>query len=260
LIFTNGLGGGYTQFFILAIPIFFLIGTKRPIFSAASGIIAYLFTSVMAWAAEIYLPESLRVLGTSLYVSAAVATIVFLVLVSLFFELLRGKALAIELYTLLYDDKGVFDGVHPADVLSVYQSQPTPEQQVTPETQTMINAGLTQDEIKVALMLIEGNMRSEITRKLHLSSDEVGTHINAIRSKISGADESERFAEIVKKYRLTGRETDMLHCLCRNMTNADIAAELFLSEETIKIHVRNLMKKIPVENRSSISVWVETCK
>ena len=89
---------------------------------------------------------------------------------------------------------------------------------------------------------------------------EVGAHINAIRAKISGAKESDLFAAIVKEYKLTKRETDMLRYLYRNMTNTDIAADLFLSEETVKIHVRNLMKKLPVDNRSSIAAWMDSFK
>jgi DNA-binding NarL/FixJ family response regulator len=39
------------------------------------------------------------------------------------------------------------------------------------------------------------------------------------------------------------------------MSNPEIAADLFLSEETVKIHVRNLMKKLPVESRAEVAEW-----
>jgi len=63
---------------------------------------------------------------------------------------------------------------------------------------------------------------------------------------------------IVTEYKLTKRETDILRCLRRRLTNAAMADELFLSEETVKLHVRSLMKKLPVSDRSEIAVWAET--
>jgi len=49
--------------------------------------------------------------------------------------------------------------------------------------------------------------------------------MDAIRGKISDMGGFEPIvAAIVKEYKLTRRETDMLHCLRRNMTNAEIAS------------------------------------
>jgi two-component system nitrate/nitrite response regulator NarP len=42
------------------------------------------------------------------------------------------------------------------------------------------------------------------------------------------------------------------------MTNVEIAVELFLSEETVKIHVRNLMRKLPIESRAEVTAWMES--
>ena len=47
-------------------------------------------------------------------------------------------------------------------------------------------------------------------------------------------------------------------CLCSGKTNAVISAELYLSEETVRIHVRNLMKKLNVENRRDVVALTET--
>jgi DNA-binding CsgD family transcriptional regulator len=123
----------------------------------------------------------------------------------------------------------------------------------------MVHVGLTQDEIKVALLLIEGNMRSEILRKLHISAAEIGQHEKAIRKNILGSsDPDPAIAAIASEYKLTKRETDMLRCLRRGIGNDEIAAELFLSEDTVKSHVRTLMKKLPVEKRQDVPAWVES--
>ncbi|WP_438790309.1 response regulator transcription factor [Enterococcus sp. DIV0756] len=62
---------------------------------------------------------------------------------------------------------------------------------------------------------------------------------------------------ISKKYKLTKRETEMLLFLQDELTNARIAAELVLSESTVKNHVSNLMKKLPISNRKEIPKWIE---
>jgi len=34
------------------------------------------------------------------------------------------------------------------------------------------------------------------------------------------------------------------------------AAELYLSEETVRAHVRNVLKKLSIENRQDVSKWL----
>lgn len=49
--------------------------------------------------------------------------------------------------------------------------------------------------------------------------------------------------------RLSPRELDVLHELAANATNSEIAQNLFLSENTVKHHIRNILDKIEVQNR-----------
>ena len=57
-------------------------------------------------------------------------------------------------------------------------------------------------------------------------------------------------SKIGSKYGLTKRETEVLKGLARGMTNRDISSLLFISEHTVKDHVRSLMQKIGVKSRS----------
>jgi len=117
---------------------------------------------------------------------------------------------------------------------------------------------LTPDEKEVALLLTDGATKSEISRKLHISAAEVGRIVNAIRDKMVGrTDPDPILASVIHEFNLTRREADMLRYLQQNAGNDEIAAELFLSSETVKVHVRNLLKKISVENRISIADWLE---
>ena len=116
---------------------------------------------------------------------------------------------------------------------------------------------LTQNEKSVALLLVEGKTRSEITRKLRMKADDANRHVESIRNKLIGTgDPDPNVAVVAERYALTGRERDMLRCLCRDMTNAAIAADMFLSEGTVRIHVRNLLKKLPIDDRRNVASWV----
>lgn len=49
---------------------------------------------------------------------------------------------------------------------------------------------------------------------------------------------------------LTKREHEVLTLLCRNLSNQEIAQTLFLSESTVKTHLRSIFRKLGVKNRS----------
>ena len=51
----------------------------------------------------------------------------------------------------------------------------------------------------------------------------------------------------------TRRQSQILDCLRRGMANKLIAYELNMCESTVKVHVRNIMKKLKATNRTQVA-------
>ena len=54
---------------------------------------------------------------------------------------------------------------------------------------------------------------------------------------------------------LTERELDVLKLVAQGMTNQDIAAHLSLSNLTVQTHVRNILRKLDLENRTQAALY-----
>jgi len=52
-----------------------------------------------------------------------------------------------------------------------------------------------------------------------------------------------------KKHQLTERETEVLELICKGKTNAQIAEKIFVSQNTVKYHIKNIYLKMDVKNR-----------
>jgi len=54
---------------------------------------------------------------------------------------------------------------------------------------------------------------------------------------------------------LTERETEVLRQLARGKSNKEIATSLFISETTVKTHVKNIMQKLGVPSRTQAALY-----
>jgi DNA-binding NarL/FixJ family response regulator len=49
---------------------------------------------------------------------------------------------------------------------------------------------------------------------------------------------------------LSSRERDVLHCVMEGFSNREIARQLFVSPETVKTHITNILSKLGARDRT----------
>ncbi len=76
-----------------------------------------------------------------------------------------------------------------------------------------------------------------------------------LASLLAAALREESMTEQRSHASLTERETTILKCLAAGMSNKLIARELDIMESTVKVHVRNLLKKLKFRSRVEAAVW-----
>jgi DNA-binding NarL/FixJ family response regulator len=74
----------------------------------------------------------------------------------------------------------------------------------------------------------------------------------AVVALVSACDPFERDEAAVRRQMssLTPRELEVLELMAAGRTNAEIAGDLFLSEHTVRSHVKNILEKLSVRNRT----------
>ncbi|MDD6189947.1 MAG: helix-turn-helix transcriptional regulator [Clostridiales bacterium] len=73
-----------------------------------------------------------------------------------------------------------------------------------------------------------------------------------IPAPIKAKSEQERFDGFAAQYELSSREREILQLILEGQSNPEMAANLYISESTVKFHIHNLLKKTGCENRVSL--------
>lgn len=74
-----------------------------------------------------------------------------------------------------------------------------------------------------------------------------GKHLTTIFYPL--AERLAKEMDSLTQYGLTNREKEIMELVCRHKTNKEIASALFISEQTLKTHINNIYKKLPVPRR-----------
>lgn len=133
---------------------------------------------------------------------------------------------------------------------------------VTPRTQIVVLTSYHQDEfiypamqagaISYILKDVLMDELDDVIRKAARGEAVLHPRIaERVIQEINGAQDAifNPFAE------LTNREMEVLRLIAQGMSNSDIAHELFISENTVKGHVSNILSKLQLADRTQAAVY-----
>jgi len=81
-----------------------------------------------------------------------------------------------------------------------------------------------------------------------------GVQLTAIMENSMKHTDSSLFFDdnFIKKYNLTKRELEILRLIGQALSNKEIAKELFISDQTVSVHRKNIMRKLGVSNTAGL--------
>jgi DNA-binding NarL/FixJ family response regulator len=110
--------------------------------------------------------------------------------------------------------------------------------------------------------LLKDTAPPEIVRAIELVHAGEGMLSPAVTGKlialVSGDDRTEEAREALSQ--LSEREHEVALAVGRGASNADIAAELYMSVATVKAHVSRLLAKLALDNRVQLALLVQEAR
>lgn len=130
-------------------------------------------------------------------------------------------------------------------------------QKIMPEFKVLVLTGLERHETFLAT--IEAGARGYISRDIEFEGLVDAVKAVATGHVIISADMAVKIAKQLERTRnnpeeldlcrLSSRQQEILQLVARGLTNKEIASSLFVSETTIKSHMRAIMEKFHAKNR-----------
>ncbi|MEW8245607.1 MAG: two-component system response regulator NarL, partial [Candidatus Thiodiazotropha endolucinida] len=90
-------------------------------------------------------------------------------------------------------------------------------------------------------------------RKAVEGSLVISDHLTQLLAKALREDDKLKVKNPITS--LTAREKEILQCIAQGQSNKQIANVLNISEGTVKVHVKHLLKKLNLHSRTEAAVW-----
>jgi DNA-binding NarL/FixJ family response regulator len=104
---------------------------------------------------------------------------------------------------------------------------------------------------EISIEEVSGAVRSVFQGQSLISPSMASKLLTEFASMVKRRDERAQ----VPGPRLTERELEVLKLVAKGMNNRDIGTELFISENTVKNHVRNILEKLHLHSRMEAVVY-----
>ena len=101
----------------------------------------------------------------------------------------------------------------------------------------------------------DGESANELPKSAKVDKDDWRLSISeddSLEEEARDRNADPRLTEAAREFGLTARELDVLSYLVRGYTLANIASKLFLSEHTVRTHVRHIYEKMGVHSRQEL--------
>lgn len=137
----------------------------------------------------------------------------------------------------------------------------------SPAVATLAGIDFTQREVQVMIGVVRGKTNEEIGSHTGLATMTVKCYVARVFKKVGVGDRASLVSwgyenEVFQGLRpepqkgsgvaLTNREKEITLLVVQGLTNAEIGRRVFLSEDTIKTHLRKAFKKVGATNRSHL--------
>jgi two-component system nitrate/nitrite response regulator NarL len=103
--------------------------------------------------------------------------------------------------------------------------------------------------------ILKDNDPADILRMIAAALEGKNAISPELMSLLATALREEGASERRSKANLTERELAILKCLAAGMSNKLIGRELDIMESTVKVHIRNLLRKLQFRSRVEAAVW-----
>lgn len=104
-------------------------------------------------------------------------------------------------------------------------------------------------------VILSKDEHSSSERKDAKGTEEESKSDKAVREDDKPFTASKAY-EIFRELGLTNRESELATLICKGLTNAEIASELFISETTVKKHISNIFEKLDINRREQLLQFI----
>ena len=133
--------------------------------------------------------------------------------------------------------------------------------QVSPHTQVVVLTSYAQDELifaaikagALSYLLKDAGAETVLGAILAAARGDAVLHPRIARRLMAEVAAPRRECDPAAE--LTPREVEVLHLIAEGRSNAKIAAELYITERTVKAHVSNLLGKLHLSDRTQAAVF-----